>query len=243
MDAAPGPAPEGLPRDRRPRGTASPAAPHLPPSHPPSPPRGETRPPIGSPDGVIVSHASAPGARRTEWTPGDDDRTSPVGTDAARRTRTHEAPAAMGRRGLLQGWKTGLEPATSGTTIRRSNQLSYIHRVTSSPRTRLSCAPNDTWNLSARRHFRKWWPTIRRRGRSAESPSDGRHAPASPDYACSAAGSPVDGEGEMNGPALGGAPARPHHRPAAEISSGGGRRRAPRRSRRWCRWPRSSRRR
>ncbi len=28
--------------------------------------------------------------------------------------------------GLL-GWKTGLEPATSGITIRRSNQLSYIH--------------------------------------------------------------------------------------------------------------------
>ena len=25
------------------------------------------------------------------------------------------------------GWKTGFEPATSGTTIQRSNLLSYIH--------------------------------------------------------------------------------------------------------------------
>ena len=30
----------------------------------------------------------------------------------------------------LFGWKMGLEPTTFGTTIRRSNRLSYIHRVT-----------------------------------------------------------------------------------------------------------------
>ena len=29
--------------------------------------------------------------------------------------------------GFLFGWKTGFEPATSGTTIQRSNQLSYNH--------------------------------------------------------------------------------------------------------------------
>ena len=39
-----------------------------------------------------------------------------------RRERSKERP----KRASV-GWKTGFEPATSGTTIQRSNQLSYNH--------------------------------------------------------------------------------------------------------------------
>ncbi len=47
----------------------------------------------------------------------------PVATIAACLPPKQKSPS----RGFLFGWKTGLEPATSGITIRRSNQLSYIH--------------------------------------------------------------------------------------------------------------------
>ncbi len=46
----------------------------------------------------------------------------------ASRTLTKKALAHM-RKGFT-GWKTGFEPATSGTTIQRSNQLSYNHHLT-----------------------------------------------------------------------------------------------------------------
>jgi hypothetical protein len=30
---------------------------------------------------------------------------------------------------FISGWKMGLEPTASGTTIQRSNQLNYIHHL------------------------------------------------------------------------------------------------------------------
>ena len=45
------------------------------------------------------------------------------------------------------GWKTGFEPATSGTTIRRSNLLSYNHHFTECKYTK---KPNHTKGYNAR---------------------------------------------------------------------------------------------
>ena len=38
-------------------------------------------------------------------------------------------PPSLRKAVLFVGWKTGFEPATSGTTIQHSNLLSYIHRL------------------------------------------------------------------------------------------------------------------
>ena len=53
------------------------------------------------------------------------------GATGAERPRVHHAGTVRrgGRKPLVDGWLTGFEPATSGTTIQRSNQLSYSHRI------------------------------------------------------------------------------------------------------------------
>lgn len=40
-----------------------------------------------------------------------------------------EFPQLSGTLPLQRGWKIGLEPTTFGTTIRRSDLLSYIHHL------------------------------------------------------------------------------------------------------------------
>lgn len=59
------------------------------------------------------------------------ERQHPLG---ARRLRNHVCAAtrSSGPQGHSRtGWATGFEPATSGTTIRRSNRLSYAHQSAS----------------------------------------------------------------------------------------------------------------
>ena len=47
----------------------------------------------------------------------------------AKKTKKEELKCSSFYLQIKDGWRTGLEPATFGTTNRRSNQLSYNHHV------------------------------------------------------------------------------------------------------------------
>ena len=76
------------------------------------------------PAGCIPSHSDAPmcANERMDDLPGEVN-VGPKNSDPAL--------ACTGSPLLAKGWLTGLEPATSGVTVRRSNQLSYSHRIPS----------------------------------------------------------------------------------------------------------------
>ena len=52
------------------------------------------------------------------------DKLLTLSSNPKENSKTKKAPCFHKK---LSGWKTGFEPATSGTTIQRSNQLSYNH--------------------------------------------------------------------------------------------------------------------
>src|SRR6476659_1336907 len=66
------------------------------------------------------------------------------------------------------GWLTGIEPATSGATVRRSNQLSYNHHATSAPTQLLGAAKRGKIARGQRRVNPKthlpalWFPSTNR---------------------------------------------------------------------------------
>ena len=79
--------------------------------------------------GAILQRRScrAHGPGMSEGLVSDPDKCAAEGLEVV----TKKALRRFRRRAFLlgEGWLTGFEPATSGTTIQRSNQLSYSHHI------------------------------------------------------------------------------------------------------------------
>jgi hypothetical protein len=65
----------------------------------------------------------------------------------------HQRKKAAVSQQLPPGWKMGLEPTTFGTTIRRSNRLSYIHRFGVQNKSKISISQNFGFLFSCQSMF------------------------------------------------------------------------------------------
>ena len=61
------------------------------------------------------------------------------------------------------GWMTGFEPATSGSTIRRSNQLSYTHHMREHLGTGILAKGDSSPQPMAPRNIKRQSPIVKRK--------------------------------------------------------------------------------